>query len=163
MKKFKKIFNTRIVKFKKSYSTQEIADLFGVHVSTVHSWYRSGLKKIDNKRPALVFGLDIIAFLNKKNKQNKKKCNSDELFCCKCKVPHKSKENKVYVRIMNEKKIMLIGSCEKCGTKMNKSGSFLKIEEYKKIFDVQEIEKGRLLGCTHTCVSASKKLKGKHG
>ena len=157
MKKYKTKFNPRIIKSKKNYSTQEIADLFGVDVSTVHRWYRVGLKKIDGQRPAVVFGQDLINFHNEKNKKRKKRCDKDELFCCKCKTSQKSKENKITIKIINNKKVMIVGKCENCGTKINKVGVPPKIEEYKKVFDVQEIQEEQLLGCVNTGVNTSEK------
>jgi len=156
-KKFRKIFNTRVIKQKRSYSTQEISDLFGVHVATVQSWYGSGLKKIDDKRPAVVFGELLANFLNKKNKKGKRRCGIDEFFCCKCKNPRKSEKNKVHIKVVSIKRVMIVGICERCGTKMNRSGVPSKITKYKKVFDVQEIQEEHLLGCVNTGVNTSEK------
>jgi len=157
VKKFKRLINTRIIKQKQSYSTQEIADLLKVGIPTINRWYATGLKPIDNQRPCLVFAADLIDFLNKKNRQHKIKTNMNELFCCKCKLPHKSLENAVTITIINPAKMMIVGTCEKCGSKMNKLGSSLKIEEYKKTFTIQTVVHENLLECANTSVIDSKR------
>lgn len=157
MKKFKRLINTRIIRQKQSYSTQEIVDLLKVGISTVNRWYATGLMPIDNQKPFLVFGADLINFLNKKNRRGKTKSNADELFCCKCKIPRKSFENAATINIVNATKLMIIGACEICGTKMNKLGSSLKIEEYKKIFIVRAILNENLLECANSSVIDNKR------
>jgi hypothetical protein len=151
-KKFKRRFNPKLIKIHANYTTQDIADLFHVHIDTVNSWYRSGLKRIDQERPFLVFGRDLVDFLTRRNKKMKKKTCPDEFFCCKCKEPRKTKGGIVELRIINSKKLMIKGICEICGTKMNKLGSIKKINEIKKMFNVQAIQEERLLDCNSSSV-----------
>ncbi len=59
---------------------------------------------------------------------------------------HPSK-NAVEIEIMDAKRLMLKGVCEQCNHEMSQIGSSKRLEEYKKIFTVQQIHKEHLLGC----------------
>ncbi len=55
--------NYRQVKIHRSYSVEEIASLFGTHKNTVRAWVKAGLPTSDGKRPMLILGVDLAAFL----------------------------------------------------------------------------------------------------
>lgn len=150
VKAFKRRHNTRIIKQKQTYSTQEIVERLGVHSQTVGMWYKSGLKKIDNAQPYLVFGADLIAFLDDKNSKRKHKCAPNELFCCKCQQPRTAKSNIVCIKVDNYR-VNVIGKCAQCNTKINKTISPHKISEYQKVFAVQAVHDKNLLECSKTC------------
>ena len=149
-KRCKRHFNARIIKRNLSYSTQEIADLLGVHIGTTNNWRMTGLKTIDKQKPFLVFGADLIDFINRNNKKNKQKCKPDEFYCCKCKKPQQTWENQADIKIINAKRLMVSGLCVKCGTVVNKAGAVNKVNEYQKIFDVQVIHNKHLIGCVNS-------------
>ncbi|MCX5922721.1 MAG: hypothetical protein NTX86_05355 [Candidatus Dependentiae bacterium] len=150
VKAFRRHHNTRIIKHKRPYSTEEISELLGVHSQTVGTWYKSGLKKMDLKQPYEVWGQDLIDFLNDKNKKRKHTCAPNELFCCKCQQPRKSKNNIACIKADNCR-VNIVGKCELCGTKINKTISPQKIDEYKKIFTIQAVHDKDLLECDNTC------------
>ncbi len=157
VKKFRRRFNPRLIKIHANYLTQDIADLFHVHIDTVNNWYKSGLRRVDQERPFLVFGENLFDFLTRRNKQIKKKTGPNEFFCCKCKESRKTQEGVVKIKVINSKKLMIKGICVICGTKMNKLGSVTKINEIKKLFNVQVIQEERLLECNATSVTTDKK------
>ena len=45
--------NHRLVKIHRSYTVEEIAELFGIHKNTVRDWVKGGLATSDDKRPML--------------------------------------------------------------------------------------------------------------
>lgn len=155
-KKFRKKFNTRIIKSKKTYSVAEISELLNVHQNTVSVWLKKGLEKIDDQQPYLVFGQDLIYFLNAKNNAKKQPCDNDEFFCCKCQQPHRSKNNIACIKI-NNCRTNVVGVCEKCGTTMNKTISPQKVAFYKKIFDTKTVLQENLIECANTCAIVDKK------
>jgi hypothetical protein len=152
-KKYSRRFNHRLVKCHANYSTQDIAELFRVHINTVNGWYEKGLRVIDQQKQYLVFGQDLIDFLIERNKQMKKKSGPDEFFCCKCKAPRKTRVDAVGLVAINSKKVMIEGVCVICGTKMNKLGAAVKINALKELFNVQVVQQGHLLGCDTTSVT----------
>ena len=55
--------NHRLVKIHRTYTVEEIVDLFGVHKNTVRHWVKDGLTTTDDKRPMLILGHVLVAFL----------------------------------------------------------------------------------------------------
>lgn len=161
VKKFRKHFNTRIIREKQSYSTEEVAELFKIHINTVHAWYRAGLPRIDNQKPSLIFGADLIAFLNTKNVLKKHPCAPNELFCCKCQKPRTPKDNLICIKI-TPARTNIVGYCTTCGTRINKAISLQKIDFFQQIFIVQMVHKENLIECSKTCASSDNKREEKH-
>lgn len=137
-KKFRKKFNTHKITAKKTYTLKEIATLLKVKLVSIHRWRQEGLQKIDNSRPPLIHGQDLINFLNAKKKKRKHPCNIDQLFCVKCQKPRHSRNNAVSI-IVNNCRTNMTGACQECNTKINKTISPKKIDFYKKILTVVEV------------------------
>ncbi len=156
VKKFRKHFNTRIIRAKKTYPTQEIADLLNVHTGTVHVWYKAGLSKIDNLKPHYVFGQDLIKFLNARNASKKHPCAPNELFCCKCQKPSRPKDNLVCIKV-TPARTNIVGYCATCGTKINKAISPQKIDFFNQSLTVQTVHTENLIECSNTCAISDKK------
>ncbi|OGT08325.1 MAG: hypothetical protein A2X78_03070 [Gammaproteobacteria bacterium GWE2_37_16] len=144
LKKYKRHFNVRRIKRNLSYSTQEIADLLGTTRNAVNSWYKRGLEKNDDRKMPLVFGENLINFLNHQRTKGKQKCAPDEFYCCKCKVPCKAWENLVDIKYIDAKRIAISGLCEKCSTEMYRLAAAKNIEELKKVFNIQMIQDKQL-------------------
>ncbi len=161
VKKFRKHFNTRIIRAKQTYSTEEIADLLNIHINTVHVWYKAGLSKTDNQKPCLVFGQDLKDFLNAKNESKKRPCAPNELFCCKCQTPRRPKANQVCIK-STPARTNLVGYCATCGTKINKAISPQKIDFFKQALTVQTVHTENLIECSNTCAISDKKEGSKH-
>jgi hypothetical protein len=79
--------NYRLVKTTRTYTTEEIARLFGVHRNTARQWIKQGLPTCDQKRPVLVVGRDLSAFLKNRRLKSKRPCRPGELYCVRCRVP----------------------------------------------------------------------------
>ena len=156
VKKFRKKFNTRIIKSKQTYSVEEISELLSIHKNTVGRWFKEGLKKIDTQQPFLVFGQVLIDFLKERTSRKKHPCAIDQMFCCKCQKPRRSKKNVVCIKKTNCR-TNIIGICEKCGTKINKTISPKKIDYYKKIFNLEAVHQEDLIECVNTCATVKKK------
>jgi hypothetical protein len=76
----------RLAKTHRSYTVEEIADLFGVHENTVRAWLARGLPTIDDVRPALIHGAELRKFLRDERTQRKQPCGPGEMYCVKCRA-----------------------------------------------------------------------------
>lgn len=81
--------NYRLVKIHRSYTVEEIAGCLRVHRNTVREWIRRGLATCDKRRPTLVLGRDLAAFLRSRRANSRRPCGTGELFCLRCRVPRR--------------------------------------------------------------------------
>ena len=79
--------NYRLAKSHRSYAVEEIARLFDVHRNTVREWIKAGLQTIDDKRPVLILGHELIAFLQARRVSKKKPCGPGQMYCVRCPPP----------------------------------------------------------------------------
>lgn len=79
--------NPRLAKIHRNYTVEEVADLFGVHRNTVREWVKRGLPTSDDRRPMLILGADLVAFLRARRSKNKHTCKPGELYCVRCRAP----------------------------------------------------------------------------
>ena len=76
-----------LAKIHRGYLVSEVAEVFGVHKNTVRAWLRDGLPVCDDQHPMLILGRDLKAYLQSKQRQRKRPCKVDEMYCLKCRAP----------------------------------------------------------------------------
>jgi excisionase family DNA binding protein len=92
----------------------EVAKLFGVHKHTVSRWITSGLPLIEQRRPYLIHGTDLRAFLAARQPA-KQPLRPGEIYCVRCRSP-KRPDGDVADLIPRSATIGdLIGICPACG------------------------------------------------
>ena len=121
--------NHRLAKKHLTYSVEEVANLFGNHRNTVREWIRKGLRVIDQRRPQLIHGGDLIAFLVARRKANKCPLKPGQLRCFKCREPRTPKESVVVYQAQTPALGNLIGLCPVCETRMFRRVSFAKMAQ----------------------------------
>jgi len=146
MTKKKRTYNPNLIKETLSYSTQEIADLLSIHKRTVQEWHKEGLPRIDSRKPFLVLGSNLKEFIRSRQNKRKQKCRINEFYCMKCKEPRQSRNNLVDIRFLSASRLLVIGLCVQCHTRINKIGSIKNIDEITKIFAIQQIHNRDLVG-----------------
>jgi hypothetical protein len=129
-------YNVRLIRRDLSYSIQEIADLFSLHPNAVRRWVKAGLPTIDEERPKLIHGSDLIDFLNTRQRERKRRCAPGEMYCCRCRASRRPKEGRVVVDRIGARQLMVRGECELCGTRMNRGGSLERLREVEREFTV---------------------------
>ena len=144
----KRTYNTRLIKRDYAYFVGEIAELFDVHGNAVRRWLKAGLPTIDEHRPFLIHGGDLVAFLDARQAKRKQPCAADELYCLRCRRPRRPRSGRVAIEIRSETRLDLSGVCEACGTRMHRAGSLAKLSEYQKTFSIEKTGEGRLTGCS---------------
>src|ERR1039458_3709374 len=76
--------NYRLVKIHRSYSVEEVARLFGTHKNSVSAWVKAGLPTCDGKRPMLILGRELAAYLKGRRTKNKRPSQPGEIYCVRC-------------------------------------------------------------------------------
>jgi hypothetical protein len=155
VKKFHKRFNTRLIRAKHSYSIEDITQCLNIHKNTVGDWLKAGLKKIDGLQPYLIWGQDLIDFLDARNKDKKRPCAENQLFCCRCQIPTYAKDNMVRIH-HSDKRTNLSGICATCGSSTNRTISPQAIGNFKKVFVIEGLEQKNLIECGNSSAIATK-------
>ena len=94
-------------------------DAFVACKETVRRWIKGGLPIIADRRPALIRGEDLIAFLWAR-RAPKSRCAPCECYCVKCRAPRFPRLQTGEIAISAFGRPFLRGSCCACGTRMNK-------------------------------------------
>ena len=132
--------NHRLVKIHRSYTVGEIAELFDNHKNTVRRWIKEGLPTIDDKRPMLILGHDLAAFLKARRIRNKRPCKPGELYCVRCRTPKSPAGDMAEYSPITEKFGNLIAICPDCDAIMNRRVSLAKIGEFLGKVDISFTE-----------------------
>ena len=128
--------NHRLVKIHRSYTVEEIADLFRLHKNTVRHWVKDGLATIDNKRPMLILGHVLEAFLQTRRSKNKQRCKPGELYCVRCRAPKPPAGDMAEYYPITEKFGNLVAICPDCDAIMNRRVSLIKIEQIQEKLEI---------------------------
>lgn len=110
--------NHRLAKIHRNYTVEEIASLFGIHRNTVREWVKRGLPTSDDKRPMLILGRDLSAFLQARRAKNKRPCQPGEIYCVRCRAPKPPAGDMADYQAMTETLGNLIGICPSCESMM---------------------------------------------
>ena len=115
-----KRYNPNKCKINRNYSISEIALLYGVHKSTVKSWLRKGLKRIDNQRPYIILGRELKQFIKDLRTINKRPCELGEIYCMKCRTPRVPEQKSIVFESESSRFGRIRGSCNVCNSSMNR-------------------------------------------
>jgi hypothetical protein len=137
--------NYRLVKIHRSYTVEEIAKLFGVHKNTVRRWVKDGLATTDDKRPMLILGHVLVAFLRARRTKNKQTCKPGEVYCVRCRAPKPPAGDMAEYSPITEKFGNLIAICPDCDAIMNRHVSLAKIGQIIGKIDISFPEEVRQL------------------
>jgi hypothetical protein len=138
--------NHRLVKSHRSYTVGEVARLFTIHKNTVRSWFKTGLRTVDDKRPMLTLGRDLIAFLQSRRTLKKQHCGIGQLYCVRCHLPKFPAGGMADYLRLSEKLGNLAAICPDCGSMMYRCVSNAKIEEVRGKMDITFPQALRQLG-----------------
>lgn len=119
--------NPRLAKIHRSYTVDEIAKLYGVHRNTVRAWITRGLPKVDERRPVLVLGSHLAAFLEARRTVNKRPCGPGEIYCLRCREPRHPAGGVVSYHPLTPTQGNLVGRCGCCGAGLNRRASLAKL------------------------------------
>lgn len=107
--------NPRRAKIHRSYTVEEVAELYALHPNTVRQWIkRDGLPVCDDQRPLLILGSELAAFLARKRTANKRACQPGELYCLRCRTPQRPALGMVDYQPLTATGGNLVGLCSCC-------------------------------------------------
>jgi len=110
---------------------EEIADLFRLHKKTVRRSIKDGLVAIDDRRPMLILGHVLVAFLQARRSRNKTSCKAGELYCVRCRALKSPAGDMAEYCPITEKFGNLVAICPDCDAIMNRRVSLAKIEQIR--------------------------------
>jgi helix-turn-helix protein len=128
--------NHRLAKIHRTYTVEEIASLFGVHRNTVREWIKRGLPTTDAKRPMLILGRDLGAFLQARRLKNKRTCQPGEIYCVRCRVPRNPAGDMAEYQPVTAVLANLVGICPACESMMYRRVNPAKLEEVRGKLDI---------------------------
>jgi len=128
--------NPCLVKIHRSYTVEEVARMLGKHKNTIRNWVKKGLPVIDDNRPMLILGTDLIAFIKKNRGKNKQKCQPGQLYCVRCREPRFPTGGMADYTSITEKVGKLTAICPTCDSIMHQRVSLAKIIESCKKMDI---------------------------
>jgi excisionase family DNA binding protein len=127
----KRLPNHRLAKIHRSYTVDEIAILLGTHRNTVRQWIKRGLPTVDVKRPILVHGRDLCAYLQARRLKNKRPCQPGEIYCVRCRAPKAPAGDMAEYQHLTPTGGNLVGICPDCDSMMNRRVCFLKLDQIR--------------------------------
>jgi hypothetical protein len=119
--------NPRRVKIHRNYTVEEVARLFGVHKNTVRSWLKAGLPGIDDRRPILVLGRQLVVFLYARRQHRRRRCRAGEFYCFRCRAPKRPASGLVEYLPLTAHAGNLTATCADCGARMYRRSSLRKL------------------------------------
>lgn len=128
--------NHRLVKIHRSYTVEEIAVLFGIHKNTVREWVKAGLATSDDRRPMLILGQDLKAYLQARREKNKQKCRPGEIYCVRCRAPKFPAADIAYYAPVTEKFGNLAAICPDCDSIINRRVSLAMLGQVRGKLDI---------------------------
>jgi hypothetical protein len=128
--------NYRLVKIHRSYTVEEVARLFGTHKNTVRAWVKAGLPICDSKRPMLILGRDLAAFLRMRRTKNKRPCQPGEIYCVRCRAPKRPAGDMAEYQPITASLGNLIGICPDCEGMIFRRASLAKLAQIRGELDI---------------------------
>ena len=128
--------NPRLVKIHRNYTVEEIAHLFGIHRNTVREWVKRGLPTSDDKRPMLILGRELYAFLQSRRAKSKRPCGPGEIYCVRCRAPKAPAGDMADYQSLTATLGNLIAICPDCDAIMNRRVTLAKLERIRGQMDI---------------------------
>ena len=123
--------NFRLVKIHRNYTVEEVARLCSTHKNTVRAWVKAGLPTSDSKRPTLILGRELAAYLQARRTKNKRPCQPGEIYCVRCRAPKSPAGDMADYQPITERSGNLIGICPDCELMIYRRVSLAKLGQIR--------------------------------
>lgn len=131
-------YNIRCIKANRSYTIEEAAEALQVSQQTIRTWVKEGLPILRSKKPYLILGSELQAFLQDREARAKSPTAKNEFFCLRCRAPHKPFGMMVDCFAIVGERVRLEALCEACEGKCSRFTTRAKLPELYEIFDIAE-------------------------
>ena len=128
--------NPRLAKIHRNYTVDEIANLYAIHKNTVRAWVKSGLPTSDDRKPYLILGRDLMAYLQAKRTKNKKTCQPGQIYCVRCRAPKAPAGDMAEYQTLTTTLGNLVGICPSCNAMMYRRVNFMKLTQVSANLDL---------------------------
>ena len=142
--------NFRLVKIHRNYTVEEAARQLGTHKNTVRAWVKAGLPTCDTKRPTLILGRELAAYLQARRAKNKRPCQPGEIYCVRCRAPKQPAGDMAEYQPITASLGSLIGICPDCERMIYRCASRAKLPEIQGKLDITFSEAERRVSETDT-------------
>lgn len=150
------------IKLSCSYDTHEITKLLGIHRNTVRQWLKVGLKPIDNRRPRLMHGSELKAFLTARQQSRRTKCEVGEFYCFKCRAAQRPWGDTADARIHSGKIVKLTALCPVYGIPMNRMVRRADLPKFASLLEIKPVGPERLSDCVDASVNCDSGKSASH-
>ncbi|KQZ28513.1 hypothetical protein ASD50_19520 [Mesorhizobium sp. Root552] len=130
----------RKVKRHHSYTVDEAARVIGATRGTVRRWLNNGLPAIRDRKPFLILGDDLAAYMAGRA-HPKRTCPSGTCYCVKCRDARRPAGNIAEFVPINTHSGNLRGLCPDCGSLMHRRTSTKQLAAIQAILDVAIVER----------------------
>lgn len=128
--------NPQRAKIHLTYDVAETARLCGVGRNTVRKWIKEGLPVCDDRRPLIVLGSDLRAYLQVKRTRNKCPCGPGRIYCVRCRGPKVPAGNMADYLPSTCTGGMLVAICPDCGSMIYRRASLSKLASVRGAMDI---------------------------
>lgn len=132
--------NRRRLKIHRTYTVEEAARVLGVAKGTVRRWRKNGLPAIDERKPTLLRGRDLLDYLAARAKP-KQPCPPGQCYCVKCKGPRAPACGMAEFVVITPTNGNLKALCPTCGSLMHRRTSLTQFEGIRSTLEVTIVDR----------------------
>ncbi len=115
-----KMYKLNKISYMACYTMAEAGSLIGRSERTIRAFVADGLSTIDDGKPTLIRGHDLINYLRTKNKTTKNPLRFNEMFCLRCRESIVPRDSIVSIHD-NGTSLKATGICPLCGKPANRA------------------------------------------
>ena len=129
--------NYRLVKIHRTYSVDDAAKALEVHRNTIRDWINNrGLATLDDRRPTLIRGAELAAFLHRPRATNKRRSRPGQFYCLRCRATRDAAGSMAEYRPRTATLGNLVAICPTCERFMYRGVNPSKLEQIRGDLDV---------------------------
>lgn len=109
-------YSVQRVKAHRNYTVTELADAMRVTAGTIRNWVKDGLPILTDKRPFLILGCDVKAFLARRVEDRRRPLGRGQVYCMSCRDARTPEPGLVELRKGQGKRMHAKALCSECGS-----------------------------------------------